>query len=491
MNKINGQIYMTKTLPEGKEIKISKKNSLTKVFENSILATAIGGLLSSAMGSEAGVASVNTSQRYTSNSTSVKMTSDSATNSFVIYLLNLPAEVLETVNADMTTVPILDNAGKVIEDYVVGWAPFNYYTGEGKKGTLTSQKAVYTVNPEQFGVSFNWTAGKLDGSVNCVMLAANVIENPRTGITLSKGLDINNVVIGENPADGHYLTNNVSLADGTVITGQNEILLGNGSNASVGRRVLNLLTGETTDLDTTDVRYGCYLFNVPHAYIGEGRIVQNSGSAVSVVNYNGSSTTLNKNLVSSNARGFAIANNNVYVCDMSSTSAPKIKVFDMETLTTSTDNDIALTFPSDMGTVRNWDLSNFHDKFMFINTAGAPSTYPTNGNEGFVFTDITSPFTSYVGSYTGFIGSNLQLIDENENLTQYIYLTEFQVSNLKKGVNNDYCYNPSGTTTTVARNGIKYVAEGYNGQVLTFAKLDTPEVFTGVENFRIDYMFNF
>lgn len=491
MNNIKGKIFMTQTLPSGKEIKLSKTNTLTSLFENTILATAIGGLFSSNMASEAGVSSVNTPQRYTLSSTGVKLTSDSPIDSFVIYLLNLPPADLSLLTKNISKNPILDSQGNLIDSKVVGWATFNYIGEDAKRGVLTPQKSIYTMDHELYGVSFNWGAGKLNGTVNCIMIGSNVIENKRSAITLSKGLDVNNPAINEAPADGHYLTNNVSLGDGTVITGPNEILLGNGNNATVARRVLNLLTGESEELESTDIRYGAYLFNIPHAYIGEGRIVQNAGSVVSVVNYNKTNTSLNKSLVSSNARGFAIANNNIYVHNASSTSSPYLQVFDMETLSTSSSNNIPLTFPSDMSTVRNWDLTNYMNKFMFINTAGGVSTYPSTGNEGFIFSNINDPFNSYEGGYVGFIGSNIELMDENEAIVDYLYLTEYQISNFKKGVNSDNVFNAGGTTTSVARNGIKYVAPTYNGQVLTYSVLDAPLNFTGIENFRIDYTFNF
>ena len=63
INKINGNIFMTKTLPNGEEIQINNKNTLTTLFENTILGTVIGGLFSSYSGSEAGLAMVNTPQR--------------------------------------------------------------------------------------------------------------------------------------------------------------------------------------------------------------------------------------------------------------------------------------------------------------------------------------------------------------------------------------------------------------------------------------------
>ena len=491
INKINGNIFMTKTLPNGEEIQINNKNTLTTLFENTILGTVIGGLFSSNSGSEAGLAMVNTPQRYKQTSQSYKMKSI-LNNNFVIYLLNLNEDELSALNKDMSKNPIVKNDGTIDDTKVIGYATFNYIGDEGKRGTLTPQKPVYTLNHNQYGVSFNWTAGRLSGTVNCIMIGSNVMENRTSAVTLSKGLDFNNPIIGESPADGHYLTNNVTLADGTVITGPNEILLGNGTNATLARRVLNLLTGESQDLDSTDIRYGAYLFNVPHKYIGEGRIVQNIGNTVSVVNYNRTNTSLNKVLLSSNARGFAVHNNNIYVL-YTSTYDAKLQIFDIETLSTSTSNDIPLTFPAEFGTpYNNWALSEFLDKFMFINIGTNVSTFPTNLTaRGYIFTDITSPFTSYAGGYSGFIGSNLELIDENESLTEYIYLTEYQISNFCDSNVPDNVTAPSGLDGNVSRNGVKYIVNGYNGQVLTYSKLDIPITFDGTENFRIDYMFNF
>lgn len=499
INKINGNIFMTKTLPNGEEIQINNKNTLTTLFENTILGTVIGGLFSSNSGSEAGLAMVNTPQRYSYDSSQVKMSSFDKDRSFVIYLLNLNDEELNRLDKNITKNPLFNSDGSIDSNKIIGWATFNYIGEESKKGTLTTQKPIYTMNHNQFGVSFNWNAGRLNGTVNCIMigtnvLSENILNNKCSSITLSKGLDFNNTAIGEAAADGHYLTNNVSLADGTIITGPNEILLGNGTNATVARRVLNLLTGESQDLDSTDIRYGAYLFNVPHTYIGEGRIVQNSGGSVSVVNYNKTSTTLNKTLYQSYARGYAIHNNFIYVLNVYNNPNMKLMAFDIETLTNDTSNDISFNYPSEFGTssiLNSWTLSNFFDKFLLINTDSNLSTYPNGNTKGYIFSDLNDIFNSYEGGYSGFIGSNITLLDESESITEYLYLTEYQLSSWKYNNSYDSVYMASGQTANVYRNGVKYIADGYNGQVLTYSKLDIPITFDGTENFRIDYMFNF
>ena len=162
----------------------------------------------------------------------------------------------------------------------------------------------------------------------------------------------------------------------------------------------------------------------------------------------------------------------------------KLPDFSEEDITVTLDSSI---FGTDF---RNWYLSNFMGNFILINQTNADNT-PTAPVNGYIFSDLTSPMTSYVGPYNGNIGSDIVASDTTENITKNFYLIFRSLRNVKEGVASDYIYNPNGTYTGVVRNGCKLVFPNYYGQVFTFSKLQTPITMDSNEGLLLNYMFNF
>ena len=495
INKINGSLCFTKILPNGNTEKSYSKNNLTSLFENIILASSIGSLFNTLSGSEGGLVRAYTPFRYLGATTSTDGVSLSANDLPCIYLLNLTPEEQGLLNKTMNKNPLLSQSLQIDQSKLIGWASFDYVGTDDKRGTLTPQVDTLRLSPvvdgTKYGMSFKWAAGKMNGTFNTVILGTNIFTDKLTGCSLAKGIDSMNPAIGEAVAAGDFLCPNVQTVGGVVMTGPNEILLGDGNSATTARRVLNLLTGECVELTSNDPRYNAYLFSEPHAYIGDGRILVQSATTTYVYNYNGTTTTTNKTLQSSSC-GFAIKDNLIYVKDRTSGSC-KFNAYSMETLNAVSASNITVSLDTSIfGTdFRSWYLSNFMDKFVLISADDADGM-PTLGEvRGFIFSDITSPMTSFEGVYNGNIGSNVQVVDTHESITDYVYVV-FRTLNIKPGTGSDSVYPPSGVATPVARNGVKLVFdEGYCGQVFTYSTLETPVTVSGTEGLIIDYMFHF
>lgn len=494
LEKVNGNLYFTKYDENSKE-KYTSTNNLTKLFKNIILGGSISNLLTSLSGSEAGLITISTPFRFNAGSVSYNFNSVNKDSLPVIYLLNLTAEEQAALSEDMIKNPLLTPSLVIETEKLVGWASFDYIGTESKRGTLYPQ-ANYLFNSsviddDKFGITVNWAPGKIEGTFNTVVLGTNVMIDKLTGAAMCKGIDSANPAINEGAAAGDFLCPNVQTVGGVVMTGPDEILLGDGASPSTARRVLNLLTGEVTEIPSSDPRYNAYLFSEPHTYIGDGRVVVQSSSSTYVYNYNGTSTSNNKTLSSSSA-GFAIYNNLIYVKNRVQSSCI-FNAYDISNLNAFSSEDITVNLdPAVFGNdFRNIYLSNFMGNFLLINQVNAdvaPANIPVHG---YIFSSLSDPMNSFIGTYNGNIGSDIIAEDVNESITKHFYMIFRQIRNNANNTASDNIYNPNGTTTGVVRNGCKLVFPGYYGQVLTYSILSNPITINNSQGLALNYMFNF
>ena len=494
LEKVNGNLYFTKYNKNSKQ-KYTSKNNLTKLFKNIILGGSVSNLLTSLSGSEAGLTTINTPFRFNAGTTGLNFNSVNKDSLPVIYLLNLTTEEQAALSEDMVKNPLLTSSLEISTEKLVGWASFDYVGTENKRGTLYPQANTLSlssvIEDDEFGITINWAPGKIEGTFNTVVLGTNIMTDRLTGAAMCKGIDSANPAINENAAAGDFLCPNVSTVGGVVMTGPDEILLGDGNSPSTARRVLNLITGEVTEIESSDPRYNAYLFSEPHTYIGDGRIVIQSTTSTYVYNYDGTSTSLNKTL-SSSSTGFAIADNYIYVKNRASTSCI-FNAYDMSTLNSVSSADITVSLDTSIfGTdFRDWYLSNFMGDFLLINQVNAdviPENIPVHG---YIFSTLSDPMNSFVGTYNGNIGSDVIAEDTSESITKHFYMIFRQRRNNANNTASDYVFNPNGSTTSVLRNGCKLVFPGYYGQVLTYSILSNPVTISATEGLLLNYMFSF
>ena len=493
LNKINGSLCYTKILENGEKETYESHNALTSLAENMILADSIGVLLSSLSGSEAGLVRAFTPFRFISTGS---YSGESVSQSFLpcLYLLNLTEEEKQALNKNMNKNPILKSDLTIDESKLVGYATFDYAGTNDKQGTLFSQaninKLSQVIDPGKFGITFKWAAGKMNGTFNTVVLGVNIFGNKLNSCCLSKGIDTMNTVLGDAASSGYFLCPNVQTDTGVIMTTSEEILLGDGNAANKARRVLNLITGEITELGSSDNRYNAYLYNTMHSYIGNGRILYKNSSGVYVDSYKGTTVSSLKTLNSS-CNGYAIKDNFIYTKNRSSSNCV-FNAYNMETLNASSSNDITVNIDTSIFTngFSNLYLSNFMGNFL-LTYASNEATYIERNNIGMIFSDLANPMTSFIGTYNGNIGSDILAQNTDKSITKRFYMVS-RAYNVKPSELEDYIYPASGTATPVKRSGCKLVFEnGYCGQVLSYSVLETPITMNSTEGLIIDYMFHF
>ncbi len=494
LEKVNGNLYFTKYNKNSKETYTSK-NNLTKLFKNIILGGSISNLLTSLSGSEAGLITISTPFRFNAGSSNINFNSVNKDSLPVIYLLNLTSEEQAALSEDMVKNPLLTPSLVLETEKLVGWASFDYVGTESKRGTLYPQSNYLfnssVIDDGKFGITLNWSPGKLNGTFNTVVLGTNIMVDKLTGAAMCKGIDSANPAINEAAAAGDFLCPNVQTVDGVIMTGSDEILLGDGASPSTARRVLNLITGEVKEISSSDPRYNAYLFSEPHTYIGGGKILFQEGQYTKVLNYNGTSTSANKTL-SSSSTGFAISNNKIYIKNRTQSSCI-FNAYNLETLNADSSSDITVNLDTSVfGTdFRNIYLSNFMGNFLLINQTNAdvvPANIPVHG---YIFSNISDPMNSFLGTYNGNIGSDIIAKDTSGSITKHFYMIFRQFRNNANNTSSDYIFNPNGTTTSVVRNGCKLVFPGYYGQVLTYSILSSPITINDTQGLALNYMFNF
>lgn len=185
-----------------------------------------------------------------------------------VYLLNLSAAEKAALTNNSYVLPIYDSQGKLDDSKVVGFANCFFTADTPKRGYVEPLSGSSLVNFRIHGMKFKWEPGVLSGTYNCIAVGTYACsptaeENERFyGTSLYRALEIENPADTENQPTGYFFPAGVHTEDNSVvITADNEILLGNSDNYTEARRVLNLTTGEITNLETSDSRYGIKLLD--------------------------------------------------------------------------------------------------------------------------------------------------------------------------------------------------------------------------------------
>lgn len=474
--KINGNLIMTKSFKDGSIEKTMDHNTLSTLFEKIIMAAGVGQIISSNPAEEIGQSFINCKQRYSDGTYSA--TSSSYNNLMTIYLCNLTTEEQQALNKDIKKNPILTADAEVDDTKVIGWATCSYLGGQEKEGKLKEINPSVGIDSSKYGISWHWTYGKMNGTFNTVIIGTNVFTEPYTSMSISRGLDFYNSVLGGSSPDGYYLINDVQTVDGQILTGKNEILLGDDSSNSKARKVLNLVTGEVIDLEQSDARYDTTLFNVAQYYLGDGRLAVNTNNTTTRVY-----TIENKNITSYtnySAHGFIVHNNMFYTYEpTSSTSTMQayFRAYDLETLTRQSSGDITFTLNSYFVRPDYWTVSNFGDKFVFLKTSEG---------DGFIFTDISNPMGSFDGGVSTNAGSSIYIGDDN----QFRYLAVNNSNIYNRGNTTFRVYNNAGSQVSVYKVGIKMLDDTMYGQVMSYAILDNPITMTNGNTLDFDYYYS-
>lgn len=441
-------------------------NTTTTLFNRLILGEGIGTIISSNQGENLGIPKNYTPQRNVPSNTDYGIETNANNNTLCLYLLNLSAEEIETLKTtNNKTLPFIKN-GVIDNTKIVGYAKANYNATVEKEGTLKVVDGKSALAPDIFGIGFKWEPGKLNGTYNTMVLGVSkdTFENC---FACEKKISYGNKLLGETSTSSYYLAPNVKKSDGTVLTTENQILVGNGSSIGYARKVLDFSENTITDLSEEDVRYGIRLYDKPHQPLRDGVIIMQDHSTVKLINVENSSTIKSITYTS----GYILTGNHYLTKTGSSTVS--LKAYNRDTDVAEGANDVTLTTSLLTGTLDEYYISNYGQNYVLWNRDG-------NGIE---FSDYNNIDSSYVSGFmtddeieTGFCSSG--------NII-------FGVSRYSaKNLSNDGNFNPSGTKTSVPRKALCVRTPASTGQILSYAFPVAPVTIAENEGYELDYYFN-
>lgn len=468
----------------GKEIS-RVKNTVTKCWEEFIAAMGIDGFYAGMSAIEAGQNFVFSPISQTGNNgLSYYQNSDSL---LTIYLLNLSEAEKAALTKDSNNLPVYDSELNIDSSKIVGYATATYTATESKQGYLIPMENTNLINPRRHGLKFKWDTGVLSGTYNAIAIGFNVLKRPYNGMCIYRGLETNNKVLGESSPDGYMIKPGVKNSDGSiVITGENEILLGDSTAVDKGRKILNLATGETTLLSSDDVRYNFPLVKgyYPQLCSGNYFVYSNLSNLFKV-----DISTKSQTSVGTGTDCFIY---NGYIYSKYSNTIYRAYTLDNITYTSSKNLTIAnMKIPSEFLESNNgyyFGISSVGNKYLvcYRYNYSTISSYSYPLMKAFICSDPTN----IAGSITEMIPF-LNTFNGCEILGKKVFFN--QVIPHSIAYNNQYTYlNSAGTgSVIVAKNGLKMTTEGLYGNMMSFKVFDENQQIPTGEGLKITYFYTF
>lgn len=480
--KLNGYI---KVCSESGKVLADVENAVTELWESVVAASGIDNLFCGMSAIEAGQSFIcgpvfvdNQYLNYYYNSDYL----------FTVYLLYLSEAEKKALNKSSNLLPIYNSSFEVDNDKVVGFATATYQATKAKEGYLQPITGENLMNVKRHALKFKWDVNVLSGSYNTIAIGLNVFTNPYNGITVYRGLEANNTLLGETAAGGYLLRPGVKTTDGSlVITKDNEILLGDGTTVNKGRKVLNLTTGEITLLNIDDPRYDFPLFEgiCPQLVINDNLVYSNFSRL-----YRVDIRTKTSKEITSNGYDAFIYNGYLYSKFGSGTT---YRAYSLDTFayTASAELDAsAFNLPDvflESKTYYDRFISNIGDNYLIVYRFGNYQTNTTNTNS-----DMKAFICSDLGNAKGSI---IEIIPNLNTLSGYIidgkkvffnHIIPFMY------FNSAYYRNMSGSSSsTVNKRGLKMTTEGLYGNLISFKTFDEDQTIPTDEGINLTYYYTF
>ena len=407
-----------------------------------------------------------------------------------IYLLNLPDSIKSSLSKNTNLLPVYDSNFEINSDYIVGIGTATYSTTEAKQGYLEVPTGANLVNHRKHGLKWKWDAGVLSGTYNCIAIGFNVMHDIYSGACIFRGLEANNQFLGETAGAGYLVVPNVKSEDGAVvITGENEILLGDSTATQKGRKVLNLLTGEVTLLDSADIRYNFPLNDARYAQTCiNGFWVYCNGSSVKKVDVKTKAETT----IASTGYDFFIYNGFLY----SKYSSTVYRAYSLSTWAYSSSGNLTIAnmgFPADfLETKSGFTLrvSNVGDNFLvsyhYAYSGGAWTGGSNYMGKCLICSDIENVSSSII-EVLPYINTNLGVLVGGKK-----YFFNNFVPQSMNSANQIYYMNAAGTgTLTMKKNGLKMTTEGLYGNMMSYKIYDTDQTIPSDKALKISYTYTF
>ena len=460
------------------------KNTVTNLLEEYVAAQSLGFMYAGNSAIEAGENFVFSPIAHDNYGLTFYPNADSL---ITVYLLNLSEAEKAALNKSSNILPVYDGEFNIDSSKIVGYATATYTAKEPKQGYLIPTTGTTLANPRCHGLKFQWDTGVLSGTYNAIAIGFNVTKYPYSGVSIYRGLETNNKVLGENASDGYMIKPGIKSSDGSiVITGENEILLGDSSATQYGRKILNLVTGEVTFLASDDIRYGFPLVKAYFPQLCTGNyFVYSDGSSL----YQLDLSTKSKSKI---ATGYDCFIYNGYVYSRYNTTT--YRAYALNTLTYASSKNLTIAnmnFPPAFLESKNsyaYGISNIGDNYLLTYRYN----YGTNDSMSYPYmmalicsnpSDIAGSIIEIVPYLNTFNGS---VIAGKKVFFNYI----FPHSAIYQ--NNYYYRNSAGTgSINFKKNGVKMTTEGLYGNLLSFKTFDTDQQIPTGEGLKLTYYYTF
>jgi len=462
------------------------KNQVTVLLEEYLAAWALGAMYSGCSAMEAGQNFVFSPIGFTNGSHDYYSNAD---GSITAYLLNLSAEERAALSKNSNLLPIYNSSFEIDSNKLVGFATATYTATEAKQGYLIPTTGTTLANPRRHGLKFQWDTGVLSGTYNCIAIGFNVTHRPCNGVSIYRGLESNNQILGESEPKGYMIKPGIKNADGSVvITGENEVLLGDSSANQKGRKVLNLVTGEVTLLSSDDIRYDFPLVNgwFPQLCTGNYFVYSTGiGSLYKIDLSTKTQSTINT--------GYDCFIYNGYLYSRYNTTTYRAYTLDTLTYTSSKNLTIAnMHFPSSFLESKNnyiFGISNIGENYLVVYRFNNYGTSVTVGQDYMMALICSNPsdiegsiieILPYMNTFNGAVVAGKKVF--------FDYYFPHSDSNI-----NDAMYmNAAGTSSkTIYKNGLKMTTEGLYGNLLSFKTFDTDQEIPTGEGLKLTYYYTF
>lgn len=478
-----------KVLDSKDNVLVDVQNTIAKLFEEMVATGGIDSIYSACNPKEMGESYISSKTPFI-DSNGYRSMSIFKHEPLTVYFLNLDDAEIKALSNNSNVLPVYNSSFELDESKIVGYAyPISAATGS-KQGYSEELSGITLINPRRHGQKFRWDANVMSGSYNCIAVGLNVMYSRFPGVALYRGLDCNNTVIGDSASTGYMIRPGVKNSDGSVvITSDTQILVGDGTSPSKGRRLIDLVTGEVTLLSSTDAAYDFPLLDAKYTQQVVGDyLLYDSGNTINRMNI---ATKAQTSMGTGNG-GF-LYNGFYYVrADYDYTYFKKYNT----STWSSTTNDLDLTNMNVpdvlMSKISNprfsiTQLDDTHYLGTCYNTSyfGYPNSNYGEKICGVIFTDITNISGSIVKFLPNLDSCNGCLI----NGKYYFFSNNILVSNVNK---NKYIYrNSSNTEVTVDKKGVKFTTEDLCGNMFSFHTFETPQQIPAGEAIKLEYYYTF
>ena len=457
------------------------ENSVTELYEENVAAFGIEGLYCGMGAIEAGQTFLSTPTPYYPT-TAVNYGRNKNYN-ICAYFLNLPEATKTALTKKSKTLPLYTSTYEIDDSVIVGYATGTYTATEAKQGYIDAVKGTNLINSRRHTVRFKWDVGVMNGEYNAVVIGMNVMTDKYNGICLYRGIESNNVILGETASGGYMVGPSVKSSDGVVYTSDTEILLGDSTETKKARKVLDLVSGEETILESTDHRYDfpLHVAHLPQLTVGNYLVFANDLSSVHKMDLTTKAVTS-----LATGSGMFLYNNYLYV----RYNATTFRAYTTDTLTYTSSANLTLA------------NMNIPEEFTAkISTSGYYMGITSVGNKYMVYLWKSKTLADVLDKClictdpTDVANSIVEILPQvnTQNAVEIngemIFFAKEVVSPLYIGGFGTYATDSS--TTAVQKRGVKFSKNSLCGNLFSFKTFDTPKTIETDKPTIIEYSYTF